>query len=161
MRAIRTFAAAFALAVPLSQIVQAQSRQTDCGVTPICFFSPGSVAVSGSCHQLLTMMASVWWRHVKGNALGWCLVVPDGVPLLPSKKLTIQIDGYAWDDGGPEANQLLSESRAESIASVFQEFGIPADKLSVHDYGDRRPLVPSTDRTEPQNRRVELLFKKD
>jgi OOP family OmpA-OmpF porin len=72
----------------------------------------------------------------------------------------LKVQGHA-DERGPEPyNEDLSRRRAAAVKAYLVSQGIPADKLDVEAYGERRPEVPQADtRAEHQrNRRVEFLI---
>lgn len=71
--------------------------------------------------------------------------------------LIVEISGHTDADGGPGANQRLSERRAASVAAWLSEKGIAADRMQVVGYGETRPLVPNTSyANKARNRRIEF-----
>ncbi len=72
----------------------------------------------------------------------------------------IDVSGHADRTGSEVYNQRLSMARAESVAQEMQRWGVPRQMIDIHSYGDTRPLVPtSTGVREPQNRRVEIVYR--
>lgn len=56
-----------------------------------------------------------------------------------------------------EENRSISIQRAQAVARVLEQQGIPADKIVVRGYGDTRPVASnSTLQGRSQNRRVEI-----
>ncbi|MCF0202584.1 MAG: OmpA family protein [Bacteroidaceae bacterium] len=54
---------------------------------------------------------------------------------------TVLIKGYASPEGKPEANQILSEKRAESAKTMLvKKFGIPADRITTEGCGPTSEL---------------------
>jgi outer membrane protein OmpA-like peptidoglycan-associated protein len=54
----------------------------------------------------------------------------------------------------------LSRRRADSVKAELVKQGIPANEIVEYAKGKRDPLVPTGDGVrEPQNRRVEIVFK--
>jgi len=51
------------------------------------------------------------------------------------------IEGHTDSIGTYEANQVLSESRANSIKTFLIQNGIDANRLSAIGYGERRPIA--------------------
>jgi OmpA-OmpF porin, OOP family len=71
----------------------------------------------------------------------------------------IDVDGNADTSGTPQYNVGLSERRARVVAGELVRDGVPQNAISVHAYGDTKPLVPTGPGVrEPQNRRVEVVF---
>lgn len=72
----------------------------------------------------------------------------------------IETTGHA-DLSGPDAyNMRLSRRRAESVTSDLVRQGIQKDRVAIFWKGETEPLVPTPDGVrEPQNRRVEIVFK--
>ncbi len=67
---------------------------------------------------------------------------------------TFFIEGHTDAVGGDEPNLLLSDERAESVASLLTEvYDIPAENLVTQGYGERF-LKVRTEEAEQQNRRV-------
>ncbi len=69
---------------------------------------------------------------------------------------TFLIEGHTDAVGSDESNLVLSDLRAESVASVLSElFNIPAENLTTQGYGERF-LKVDTDEGERRNRRVTI-----
>ena len=72
---------------------------------------------------------------------------------------SLVIEGHTDDIGSEEANQSLSERRAESVANLLEIYGVSSRRLSPIGFGETRPV--STNETEygrKLNRRVEVLI---
>jgi OOP family OmpA-OmpF porin len=71
----------------------------------------------------------------------------------------IDVDGNADTSGTPQYNVGLSERRARVVAGELVRDGVPQSAISMHAFGDTKPLVPTGPGVrEPQNRRVEIVF---
>ena len=72
----------------------------------------------------------------------------------------LHLVGHA-DRSGPAAyNMRLSQRRADSVQAALASDGIPAGQISTEARGETDPLVPTADGVrEPQNRRVEIIFR--
>jgi OOP family OmpA-OmpF porin len=71
----------------------------------------------------------------------------------------IDVDGNTDTSGSPGYNQGLSERRGRTVADELVRDGVPQSAISMHAYGDTKPLVPTGPGVrEPQNRRVEIVF---
>jgi outer membrane protein OmpA-like peptidoglycan-associated protein len=69
----------------------------------------------------------------------------------------LTVSGYADTSGSTAYNQKLSEARANTVASLLESAGVPAQALTLAGYGETRPAVPTPDGVrEPLNRRVEI-----
>lgn len=66
----------------------------------------------------------------------------------------ISITGHADDSRYAEANQEISENRANFLASHFSVNGIPRDRIEAKGLGNSRPV-----KGEDGNRRVEIQIK--
>lgn len=71
----------------------------------------------------------------------------------------VYVNGHASEEGNKRANQVLSNRRAETIANLLKELGVPAEQLIVHGYSaDVQYQGTSTTRTQRElNRRVEII----
>lgn len=70
---------------------------------------------------------------------------------------SLQVDGHADASGSAPYNQKLSETRANNVAQLLRNAGIPAEALAVRGYGKSRLAVQTADGVrEPLNRRVEV-----
>ena len=72
----------------------------------------------------------------------------------------IEISGHTDKSGSPGYNQALSVRRANNVAGEMVRLGVPRQSILVAGFGESRPLVPTADGVrEPQNRRVEIVFR--
>ena len=69
---------------------------------------------------------------------------------------TFLIEGHTDAVGSDKSNLVLSDERAESVASLLTEvYGVPPENLQTQGYGERFLKVKTTD-AEQQNRRVTI-----
>ncbi len=69
----------------------------------------------------------------------------------------IQISGHTDSTGSDEANQRLSERRAESVRNALINMGVNPSRLTMVGYGESRPIASNnTEAGRQQNRRVEV-----
>lgn len=62
---------------------------------------------------------------------------------------------YTDSSGAKNVNQQVSERRAVKLQNYFESIGLPADRIRVHSYGERRPIADnSTPIGKNKNRRV-------
>src|SRR5215475_13489974 len=72
--------------------------------------------------------------------------------------VTLRVTGFTDTSGSPDYNQRLSERRANAVAAVLVQDGVPQTSLVVTGRGENGLRVPTPDGVrEPQNRRVEIV----
>jgi len=72
----------------------------------------------------------------------------------------IEVNGYADTSGSPAYNLKLSVRRANAVAAELVKNGVPEKEIVTKGFGDTVLLVPTGPGVrEPQNRRVEIIFK--
>lgn len=75
----------------------------------------------------------------------------------PNPNGRITIDGHTDDVGADDANQALSQRRAQSVVAWLTAQGVPATRMQAAGHGESQPKVPNTnDRNRAQNRRIEV-----
>jgi outer membrane protein OmpA-like peptidoglycan-associated protein len=71
----------------------------------------------------------------------------------------VAIDGYTDSRGTDAHNQDLSERRAASVRSAFDQMGVTRARFSVQGHGEADPVAPNTSAAGMrQNRRVEVTL---
>lgn len=71
--------------------------------------------------------------------------------------LRIELAGHTDNTGEAEANQTLSENRAEAVYNFLVEKGVSADRLRARGYGQNQPIdTNDTDAGREKNRRTEF-----
>ncbi|MDR2935019.1 MAG: OmpA family protein [Candidatus Adiutrix sp.] len=69
----------------------------------------------------------------------------------------VVIAGFTDDVGSQEYNLELGRQRAQAVAGILIDEGVPASRLSVVSYGKEKPVADNgTDEGRARNRRVEL-----
>lgn len=72
--------------------------------------------------------------------------------------VTLQVTGFTDTSGSPDYNQRLSVRRANAVAAVLAQDGVPQGSMVVTGRGENDLRVPTPDGVrEPQNRRVEIV----
>ncbi len=72
---------------------------------------------------------------------------------------SLVIEGHTDDVGSEEANQSLSERRADSVANLLETYGVSARRLSPVGFGETHPVASNeTEYDRKLNRRVEVLI---
>ena len=71
---------------------------------------------------------------------------------------TLQVAGFTDTSGEADYNQRLSALRANTVAAVLVQDGVPQTSLVVTGRGENDLRIPTPDGVrEPQNRRVEIV----
>ena len=74
--------------------------------------------------------------------------------------VTLQVTGYTDTSGSAGYNQRLSERRANAVAAALERLGVPRSDMVVAGRGMNDLRVPTPPGVrEPQNRRVEIVFR--
>ncbi|HQQ76009.1 MAG TPA: OmpA family protein [Thermoanaerobaculia bacterium] len=74
--------------------------------------------------------------------------------------LRVEVAGHTDNVGAPEANQRLSQERAQAVMAALVGRGIKADRLTAKGYGQTTPVADNrTEEGRARNRRVELVKK--
>ena len=73
------------------------------------------------------------------------------------KTVAIELGGHTDSTGDAGANQVLSQSRAESVRNYLIQKGIPATRLQAVGFGPEKPVdTNDTDEGRQNNRRTEM-----
>ncbi|MEP2640139.1 OmpA family protein [Roseobacter sp.] len=72
---------------------------------------------------------------------------------------TVQVIGHTDSDGDAAYNQQLSERRANAVASVLLNAGVPNARLQTFGRGENQPIASNLNASgKAQNRRVEIVI---
>jgi outer membrane protein OmpA-like peptidoglycan-associated protein len=72
--------------------------------------------------------------------------------------VTVQVTGFTDTSGSADYNQRLSVRRADAVAAILAQDGVPSGSMVVTGRGQNDLRVPTPDGVrEPQNRRVEIV----
>ncbi|MDX5437825.1 MAG: OmpA family protein, partial [Pontibacter sp.] len=72
-------------------------------------------------------------------------------------QVQIEISGHTDDVGSDQANKLLSERRAQSVANYLASSGISKSRIRFVGHGETKPVAPNTsDENRQLNRRIEM-----
>ena len=71
----------------------------------------------------------------------------------------VQVEGHTDNTGSAEYNQSLSERRANAVADVLMEGGVPFSRIETFGRGESEPVASNlTPEGRAQNRRVEIVI---
>jgi outer membrane protein OmpA-like peptidoglycan-associated protein len=93
-------------------------------------------------------------------------VTPEGHQIIEAAAATyksgpgpVQVVGHTDTSGSAAFNQKLSVRRAQNVATVLGESGVPQNEMNVSGVGQNDLKVPTPDGVrEPQNRRTEIII---
>jgi len=72
---------------------------------------------------------------------------------------TVQVVGHTDSDGDASYNQGLSERRANAVADVLMDGGVPFSRINAFGRGEDQPVASNlTAEGKAQNRRVEIVI---
>jgi outer membrane protein OmpA-like peptidoglycan-associated protein len=75
-------------------------------------------------------------------------------------KTIIHVVGHTDSDGSDQHNQALSERRAESVANLLSNNGVPSARVRIEGRGEREPIASNTTAEgKRKNRRVDIVIK--
>ncbi len=78
------------------------------------------------------------------------------------KTMVVEIAGHTDNEGSPETNLKLSQSRANSVRNYLIEKGISANRIKAVGYGETQPVADnSTTQGKQKNRRTEVRIIKE
>lgn len=71
----------------------------------------------------------------------------------------VRVEGHTDDTGSPQYNQQLSERRAQRVADLLVQAGMPVAQVSTRGWGNAKPLPMVTGETaRKENRRVAIII---
>jgi len=125
-----------------------EARETDRGVIvnlPDVLFDFGKANLTGGAQAKVQDIAEVLSTKAQGRR--------------------ISVEGHTDSIGSDQANQLLSERRADAVASALERDGVSSQRITTKGYGKRYPVAPNTypnGADDPagraKNRRVEVII---
>jgi len=69
----------------------------------------------------------------------------------------VQLVGYTDNTGTPDANQTLSQNRADAVKGILVNQGVPAERITTQGQGQNNPVASNdTEDGRLRNRRTEL-----
>ena len=79
--------------------------------------------------------------------------------LLENPSVTIHITGHTDAVGTDEANQILSEGRANAVRNDLIQRGVAAERMTAEGKGEKEPVADNdTEEGRQLNRRVEFVI---
>jgi len=125
-----------------------EARETERGVVvnlPDVLFEFGKANLAGGARAKVQDIAEVLNQQAQGRR--------------------VSVEGHTDSIGSEPANQLLSEHRADTVASALEAEGVSSQRLTAKGYGKRYPVAPNKDADgtdnpagRAKNRRVEVII---
>ena len=98
------------------------------------------------------------WNSAGGGPSGRAVIALAAQAFKAGAPVTVQVTGFTDTSGSADYNQRLSERRANAVAAVLVQDGVPQTNLVVTGRGENDLRVPTPNGVrEPQNRRVEIV----
>lgn len=73
---------------------------------------------------------------------------------------TVQVIGHTDNVGAAAYNQDLSQRRANSVAAILRDSGVPGGRIAAFGRGEDQPVASNlSDAGRAQNRRVEIIIR--
>lgn len=99
------------------------------------------------------------WDSVYISPVARTIIEQAAADYKAGRVVQLNIAGHTDRSGSAAYNQGLSVRRAQAVAKLLGELGVPASALTVQGFGETRPAVPTADGVrEERNRRVEITF---
>jgi OOP family OmpA-OmpF porin len=124
-------------------------------------FSPDEAEVYRQGDKLLIRLKAI--NFVSGRSE----LPTDALPLLAKVKTVaaelnpsaVVVEGHTDSTGSEQVNEALSQERAQSVATYFENNGLDREKVEVMGFGYKKPLASNkTAEGRAQNRRVDVLI---
>jgi len=94
---------------------------------------------------------------VNPSLRGDLLTVADSLQSYP--RSTVQVIGHTDNTGSADYNQRLSQRRADSVANVLVQGGVPGPRIDAFGRGEDQPVASNlTEDGRARNRRVEIVI---
>ncbi len=76
--------------------------------------------------------------------------------LKENKSLILTVSGHTDNSGARVYNEMLSKKRAQQVANILIDFGVPQDRIKISGNASDQPLIGAINHRE--HRRVELDY---
>ena len=134
---------------------QAEDLRRDLNNDQVDVTNTGSELIVTMPQDILFTLNSAAVRSDLRRDLG---VVAGNIQAYPNS--TILIEGHTDNTGSASYNQTLSQRRADSVAGVLMNNGVPLTRLRTLGRGEDEPVASNLSATgRAQNRRVEIVIR--
>jgi outer membrane protein OmpA-like peptidoglycan-associated protein len=134
---------------------QAEDLRRDLNNDQVDVTNTGSELIVTMPQDILFTLDSAAVRSDLRRDLG---VVAGNIQAYPNT--TISIEGHTDNTGSASYNQSLSQRRANAVASVLMNNGVPPARLGTIGRGENEPVASNLSATgRAQNRRVEIVIR--
>lgn len=113
--------------------------------------------------SVITLSGSVLFRTNQSELLPGAQSRLDDVAaaLMGAKDRTVVVEGHTDSRGTRDANQALSQRRAEAVRSYIVTRGYPAENIQARGIGQERPVAENgSAEGRANNRRVEIVVQR-
>src|SRR5690606_31559816 len=70
----------------------------------------------------------------------------------------VEVQVHTDDSGSPQYSRRLSQQRADRIAQLLTQLGVPERRITAKGYGPDQPLVPNvSEANRAKNNRVQIV----
>lgn len=110
---------------------------------------------------ILNMPGNITFATDSSNVSAGAKNVLNSVSLVLKEydKTNIVVAGYTDNTGSANYNLMLSKQRAQSVANVLMNSGVPHARLNVQGFGEANPMASNASAAgRASNRRVELTL---
>lgn len=124
-----------------------------------------AVPLTPECDQVRQNVAAALQQTPVKFSLGGATVDPTsaaqiaeyGKQMSQCRFNAVEVAGHTDASGSASFNEKLSQQRAEAVAKVLVESGVPAELVTAKGYGQSKPVADNaTDQGRAANRRVEI-----
>lgn len=134
-----------------------------------CPTIPGTIANHG-CPEIKAEAKKIFQKALQGIQFetGKAIIKPSSFGIMnqivkvlqDNPTYLVMINGHTDNVGKQDANQILSEKRANAVKDYLVKKGVNADRMTAKGYGDMIPVESNaTPQGRAKNRRVEFIVK--
>ena len=115
----------------------------------------------GDLENQLNSLGQITFEAGSSDLTGEGTIVLDNVAriLEQSPGVSVEVHGHTDSDGDETANQVLSQQRAQAVASALAQRGIDSGRMTAVGFGESNPIAPNiTPDGRATNRRIEFVI---
>jgi len=117
-------------------------------------------AAGNAIGQTLDEQAADLRRDLNNNQVNVTNTGSELIVTMPQENSTISIEGHTDNTGTANYNRILSQRRANAVADILVNNGVPPARLYAVGRGENEPVASNLSATgRAQNRRVEIVIR--